>query len=95
MPRKYIPVSADPIVIERATRGEVIRQRVNKIEAIEIIRRLARQQYHDGQIAHILNRPRRSVQRTRDVHGIPPGVSRRYGSRTLPVDAPTRPRELR
>lgn len=59
----------------------------------EAVRRLARDGYTDGQIAHRIGRRRRVVWRIRHRHGIPPAVPVGSNGHTRPhPEAPARPR---
>lgn len=82
----------DEVAVERALAGSPVRLRT--ADRHEVIRRLVARQYHDGQIAHVLGCPRRSVVRTRALLGLEPVISRRAGAHIVPVDAPTRARAL-
>lgn len=96
MPRASRRIVADPYIVDALVRGEEVHGRPNNADAREVICALAERGYTDGQIAHVLGRQRRSVMRTRNALGVPPAIPRHVGNgRYLPVDAPTRPRDLR
>ncbi len=98
MPSKtYAPAVAEPEIVRVLVSGGEVRGRINNATVREVIAILVARDYTDGQIAYVVNRPRRSVARTRSAMGLSAAVPRHAptNNRYLPVDAPTRPREMR
>lgn len=95
MPRASRCIDSDPYVVDLLISGAPVVGRVSNADTREVIRILVGRGYTDGQIAHVVGRPRRSVQRTRSAMGIGAAVPRHAptNNRHLIVDAPTRPRE--
>lgn len=79
----------DEVVVDRLITGHPA-GRVRPADLAEAIRRLAGNQYSDGQTALLVGRSRRTVLRVRSRHRIPAGVPS-GSSRHLPVDAPILP----
>lgn len=76
---RYVKQEVDESAVIRLVRGERIRAQA--IDYREAVRVLAGRGYHDGQIAHLLGRPRRSIQRTRGAMGVQPVIGRHDSAR--------------
>lgn len=81
----------DEVVVERLVRGFHPGELIRAAEAAEAVRRLARLDYSDGQIAYRLGMTRRSVVRIRARRSIPAALTPRQNHHHLLHDAPTRP----
>jgi hypothetical protein len=81
----------DHVLVERIIAGEH-RGTIGVIDAAEVVRRMARRGYSDGQIAYRLGRTTRSVLRVRRRLGIPPVVLSRGANQYALAhpEAPTR-----
>jgi len=89
----YVKLQPDPAAVQRLIAGDRVSARMPDYR--EAVRVLAERKLTDGQIAHLLRRSRRSIERTRNALGIPPALPRWRGTTPIVHGIPTRPRDMR